>query len=86
MFSHQVDMHTPSPKIEEDMQFPKVMPVKQFSAKPGNWSFNYIWPTIAITPLFQNGQLVFQIELEILNFHPFDMLTPSLKIGEVMEF
>jgi hypothetical protein len=26
------------------------------------------------------------MELEILNFHPFDMLIPSLKIGEVMEF
>jgi hypothetical protein len=29
---------------------------------------------------------MFQIELEILNFHPFEMFTPSLKIGEVMEF
>jgi hypothetical protein len=29
---------------------------------------------------------VFQIELDILNFHPFDMLIPSLKIGEVIEF
>jgi hypothetical protein len=26
-------MHTPSPKIEEDMQFPKVLTVKQFSGK-----------------------------------------------------
>jgi hypothetical protein len=26
-------MHTPSPKIEEDMQFPKVLRVKQFSKK-----------------------------------------------------
>jgi hypothetical protein len=26
-------MHTPSPKIEEDMQFLKVLPVKQFSGK-----------------------------------------------------
>jgi hypothetical protein len=26
-------MRTPSPKIEEDMQFPKVLPVKQFSGK-----------------------------------------------------
>jgi hypothetical protein len=26
-------MHTPSPKIEEDMQFPKMLPVKQFSGK-----------------------------------------------------
>jgi hypothetical protein len=29
---------------------------------------------------------VFQIELEILNYQSFDTLTPSLKIGEVMEF
>jgi hypothetical protein len=31
-------MHTPSPKIEEDMQFPKVLTVKQFSEekKPEN--------------------------------------------------
>jgi hypothetical protein len=36
--------------------------------------------------MHQNGKLVFQIELEILSFHPFDMLTPSLKIEEVMEF
>jgi hypothetical protein len=26
-------MHTPSPKIEEDMKFSKVLPVKQFSGK-----------------------------------------------------
>jgi hypothetical protein len=79
-------MHTPSPKIEEDMKFLKVLPVKQFSGKNGNWSLRYIWPTVAITPLHQNSQLVFQIELEIFNFHPFDTLTPSVKIGEVMEF
>jgi hypothetical protein len=29
---------------------------------------------------------VFQIELDILNFQLFDTITPSLKIGEVMEF
>jgi hypothetical protein len=29
---------------------------------------------------------VFQIELEMLKFQPFDTLTPSLKIGEVIEF
>jgi hypothetical protein len=29
---------------------------------------------------------VFQIELEILISQPFDMLAPSLKIEEVMEF
>jgi hypothetical protein len=29
---------------------------------------------------------VFQIELEVLSFLPFDMLTPSLKIEEDMEF
>ena len=80
-------MHTLSPKIGEDMQFPKVLTVKQISGKkPKNWLLGYIWPTIAITSLHQNGQLVFQIELEILNFHPFDMLIPSLQIGEVMEF
>jgi hypothetical protein len=33
LISHQVDMQTPSPKIEEDMQFPKVLPIKQFSGK-----------------------------------------------------
>jgi hypothetical protein len=33
MLSHQVDMHTPSPKIKEDMQFPKVLSVKQFYEK-----------------------------------------------------
>jgi hypothetical protein len=26
-------MHTPSPKIKEDMKFPKVLTVKQFSEK-----------------------------------------------------
>jgi hypothetical protein len=26
-------MHTPSPKIVEDMKFPKMVPVKQFSGK-----------------------------------------------------
>jgi hypothetical protein len=36
--------------------------------------------------MHQNGQLVFQIELEILNFQPFNTLTPSLKIVEVMKF
>jgi hypothetical protein len=41
---------------------------------------------VASTPLHKNSQLVFQIELEILNFHLFDMLIPSLKIGEVIEF
>jgi hypothetical protein len=54
--------------------------------KPGNWSLSYILPTVAITPLHQNGQLVFQIKLEILSDHPFYMLIPSLKIGEGMEF
>jgi hypothetical protein len=29
---------------------------------------------------------VFQIELEVWNFHPFDMLTPYLKMEEVVEF
>jgi hypothetical protein len=33
MLSHQVDMHTPSLKFEEDMQFPKVIIVKPDSAK-----------------------------------------------------
>ncbi len=79
-------MHTPSYKIEEDIKFSKVLPVKQFSGKNGNWSLSYIWPTVAITPLHQNSQLVFQIELEIFNFHPFDTLTTSLKIKEVMKF
>jgi hypothetical protein len=26
-------MHTPSPKLEEDMQFPELLTVKQFSEK-----------------------------------------------------
>jgi hypothetical protein len=30
---HLVDMHTPSPKIEEDMKFPIVLTAKQFSEK-----------------------------------------------------
>jgi hypothetical protein len=33
LLSHQVDMHTPSLKFEEDMQFPKVIIVKPDSAK-----------------------------------------------------
>jgi hypothetical protein len=31
---HPVDMHTPSPKIEEDIKFSKVLNVKQFLEKP----------------------------------------------------
>jgi hypothetical protein len=33
LLSHQVDMHTPFLKFEEDMQFPKVIIVKQFLEK-----------------------------------------------------
>jgi hypothetical protein len=33
LLSHQVDIRTPSPIIKEDMQFSKVLPVKQFSGK-----------------------------------------------------
>jgi hypothetical protein len=33
LLSHQVDMHTPSLKFEQDMQFPKVIIVKQFLEK-----------------------------------------------------
>jgi hypothetical protein len=68
------------------MQFSKVLPVKQFSEKPENWSLSYIWPTVAITPLHQNGQLVFQIELEIFNFQPFDTLTQLSKLEKLWNF
>jgi hypothetical protein len=30
LFFNLVDMHTPSPKIEEDIEFPKVLYVKNF--------------------------------------------------------
>jgi hypothetical protein len=33
LLSHQIDMHTPSLKFEEDMQFPKMIIVKQFLKK-----------------------------------------------------
>jgi hypothetical protein len=33
---HPIYMNTPSPKIIEDMKFPKVLTIKQFSGKPGN--------------------------------------------------
>jgi hypothetical protein len=48
--------------------FQKCYPLSNFLEKSENWSLSYIWPTVAITPQHQNGQLVFQIELEILNF------------------
>jgi hypothetical protein len=37
LFFNLVDMHTPSPKIEEDIEFPKVLYVKNFLERnPGN--------------------------------------------------
>jgi hypothetical protein len=33
LLSHQVDMHTASPKIKEDMKIPKVLTIKQYSRK-----------------------------------------------------
>jgi hypothetical protein len=30
---HPVDMHTPSPKIKEDIEFPKVLTAKQLPGK-----------------------------------------------------
>jgi hypothetical protein len=38
LFFHQIDMHTPSYKIEEDIEFPKVITTKQISGKV--WKLN----------------------------------------------
>jgi hypothetical protein len=57
LLSHQVDMHTPSLKFEEDMQFPKVIIVKQFlekllSLKRGLyssvWKCGLNWPQLIL--------------------------------------
>jgi hypothetical protein len=50
------------------------------------WPVKYIAPTITSTPLYQTGQGVFYTKLEVLCFHPVDMHTPSLNIGEGIEF
>jgi hypothetical protein len=42
--------------------------------------------TATIKPQLQSGQGVFQSELEVLLFHLVDLLTPYLKVKEVMEF
>jgi hypothetical protein len=43
---HPVDKHTPSPKIEIDIEFPNMPNARQFPGKnPGNWSLREIETT-----------------------------------------
>jgi hypothetical protein len=73
-------MHTTSPKIEEDMQFPKVLIVKQFSGKPENWSNRDIKITATNASGLKPGQWFLPNDLWTFHFDLGDMhnLTPKI--------
>jgi hypothetical protein len=51
-----------------------------------SWPLKYIAPILTRTPMYQNGQGLFETGLEVFWFHPVDMHTPSHKIEEDIEF
>jgi hypothetical protein len=73
-------MHTPSPKIKEDMQFPKVLTIKQFSGKLGNWSNRDIEITATNASGLKPGQGFLPSDLQTFHFDLGDMhnLTPNI--------
>jgi hypothetical protein len=75
-------MHTPSSKIEEDMQFLKVLTVKQFSGKkkPGNWSNRDIEIIAANASGLKPGQGFLPSDLQTFYFDLGNMHNLTLKI------
>jgi hypothetical protein len=71
-------MHTPSSKIEEDIEFPKVTNIKQFSEK--TWEIEV---TVTNLSALKPVQGVLPSDLQIFHYHLVDIhnLTPKIRGG-----
>jgi hypothetical protein len=80
-------MHTPSLKIEEDNEFPKVLTAKQLPGKDRNRTTREIGITATNSSGLKPGQGVLPSELQTLHYHLGDMhnLTPKILGGLVFQ-
>jgi hypothetical protein len=79
-------MHTPTPKIEEDFEFPNVLTAKQLSEKAWNWTTSEIEITATNSSGPKPGQGVLQSDLQTLHLYLGDMHVLTPKIREDMAF
>jgi hypothetical protein len=68
------------------LEVPLQVVKRQLNKVQKSWPLRDVWLTIAVAPLHQNSQMVFQTEVWVWKFHPVDMLTPSIKNKEVTVF
>jgi hypothetical protein len=81
MSIHPVDMHTPSLKIEEDIEFPKVITAKQVPKKSKNWTTREIEIIFTNSSGLKPRQEVLPIDLQTMHYNLGDMhnLTPKIQ-------
>jgi hypothetical protein len=79
-------MHTPSPKIKEDIEFLKVLNDKQFLEKPRNWSNRDIEITATNASGLKPRQGFLPSDLQTLHFDLWNTHNLTPKIWEDMTF
>jgi hypothetical protein len=79
-------MHTPSLKIEVDIEFLKVRNVKKFLEKPENWISKEIEITATNSSGLKPRQWVLPSDLQNLHYHLDDMHNVTPKIRGDMTF
>jgi hypothetical protein len=79
-------MHTQYPKIEDDIEFPKVLTVKQMPEKSESWISRGIEITATISSRLKPRQGVLQGVLQTLRYNIVDMHNITPRILEDMAF